>query len=40
MPLKTTCSLRTAKEKTVQIGLSILNPNLSEIAFLVQIWAK
>jgi hypothetical protein len=28
------------KKKTVQIGLSTLKPNFSEIAFLGEVWSK
>jgi hypothetical protein len=37
LPLKTHSS---ATAKTVEIGLSILKPNFSAIACLVEIWAK
>jgi hypothetical protein len=41
MPVIAPWHLFTQKlQKPVQIGLSILNPNFSEIAFLMEIWAK
>jgi hypothetical protein len=38
--LKSTCSLRAAKTVQIEFELSILDPNFSEIAFLVEIWPK